>query len=510
VYESSTNPPTLVHSITQDRLFFLCPTSTDTDPLAVLEFLHRVADVFEDFLGSPLLASKIQTSYDVLAQVLGEMCDSGAIATTEPNALRDLVEAPTLMNKLLGGVGLPSSSPSLSSSPTTFSSTTLGNAGAPAIPWRRNNVRHTSNELYVDILETLHVITAPSGQPLAAFAHGSVIFTAKVSGIPDLFLSFGSQAGGPNALASILSLPVFHPCVRLARWKEKPGQLSFVPPDGRFLLMGYEVDLLGPDYLDRRPGKGKKSFGGSDLQVPATVAVRTGLGPSNAEFEIRLSLDPKFASKTGTGSATNAFNKPSGLSAARNAGTSSHPTIEELLVKVPITTGVRNLGEMKASKGEARWAPGEKHLEWRISSKDIGTMLSKVHSSSSAVVATLRCTVVGVHEEVIDTEPNLVSRDRWDYDESEGNAYQTMRDGETGGEHTEKDSVDRRKQVANQALMPSSATISFQVKGWLASGIRVDKLAIDPQRSRGLGAGVQPYKGVKYVTVSDEGIETRC
>jgi AP-3 complex subunit mu len=59
-------------------------------------------------------------------------------------------------------------------------------------------------------------------------------------------------------------------------------------------------------------------------------------------------------------------------------------------------------------------------------------------------------------------------------------------------------------------LMPDSASISFQVKGWLASGIKVDKLAIDSNRSRGLGAGVQPFKGVKYLSISHEGVETRC
>ena len=73
----------------------------------MLEFLHRVADALEDFLGSPLLASRIESSYDVVAQLLSEMVDGGVIACTEPNALRDVVEAPSFMKNLLGGVGLP-------------------------------------------------------------------------------------------------------------------------------------------------------------------------------------------------------------------------------------------------------------------------------------------------------------------------------------------------------------------------------------------------------------------
>lgn len=90
----------------QDGLLFLCPSASEVEPLLVLEFLHRVADALTEFLGAPLLAAKIENSYDVVAQVLAEMCDGGLVAGTEANALRDVVETNTWMGKLLGGVGL--------------------------------------------------------------------------------------------------------------------------------------------------------------------------------------------------------------------------------------------------------------------------------------------------------------------------------------------------------------------------------------------------------------------
>jgi AP-3 complex subunit mu len=115
IYLPNTHPPTLAYSILQDHLLFISPSSAESEPLLVLEFLHRVADALEDFLGSPLLASKIESSYDVVAQLLNEMCDGGLVSNTEPNALRDVVEAPSWMGKLLGGVGLPRYKPSDSS-----------------------------------------------------------------------------------------------------------------------------------------------------------------------------------------------------------------------------------------------------------------------------------------------------------------------------------------------------------------------------------------------------------
>lgn len=77
------------------------------EPLFVLEFLHRVIDVLEEFIGTPLIASKIEGAYEVVAQLLGEVCDAGIVCNTEPNALRDDVDTPGLLGKLFSGVGLP-------------------------------------------------------------------------------------------------------------------------------------------------------------------------------------------------------------------------------------------------------------------------------------------------------------------------------------------------------------------------------------------------------------------
>lgn len=519
IYAPDTNPPCLIYSIIQDRLLFLTPSSVDSDPLATLEFLHRVADALEDYLGSPLLASKIETSYDVIAQLLLEMCDDGTVANTEPNALREVVEAPSWMKSVVGGLGLPSASPSLGATPSAnfpvrpALSSTGSSQNSVAIPWRKNNVRHTSNELYVDIIETLHVTLSPSGRPLSAFAHGTIAFTCKVSGVPDLLLVL-TTPGGQHTVGSAMQLPVFHPCVRLARWRERPGELSFVPPDGRFLLGGYEVDLLSSDYLERAMANPKVASG---LQVPASVDVKTGLGAMGSEFEVKLLLDPRFAARGGGGTAAasrDAFSKPTGLS-AKTGGTTAHPIVEDVVVRVPIAAGVRNLSDIKASRGEAHYSPGDCALEWKLSTKDAASLSQGLHSAGQGVAATLRCTVVGASDENGEQEGSVGMETRtetWDYDEDRGGTYQDSSADKGGSSNSRAGESEQnsKKIAAKRTLMPSSASVSFQVKGWLASGIKVEKLVVDTQRSRGLGAGIQPYKGVKYLTVSDGGIEVRC
>ena len=374
----------------------------------------------------------------------------------------------------------------------------------PAIPWRRANVKHTSNELYVDIVESLSVTLAPSGRPLAAFANGSIAFTAKISGVPDLLLSL-TIPGGKGSIENALELPVFHPCVRLARWKERPGELSFVPPDGKFMLAGYEVNLL-PSFSDL----GSRST--KSLNLPATVEVSTSLGPTGSDFEVRLLLSNTFAGgSSGSLGSRTAFNaRGSGRSTpvfGRGVGSSTSPVLEDLVVTIPISAAVRNITDLCASRGEAHFTPMDEMIEWRIPTKD----------ASTGGNATLRCTVVGPLEDEDDEGEGASLR----FDAANGE-YDDKVEGYQSPSAAEPESVkpksareqyeerDMRKVQLKSPLMPTSASVSFSVKGWLASGVKVNSLMIDVRRSKGLGEGVKPYKGVKYLTVSRKGVETRC
>ncbi|KAI0108225.1 Mu homology domain-containing protein [Daldinia grandis] len=489
IYLPNTNPPTLVFSLIHANILYLATASSEIEPLLVLEFLHRIIDALEEFLGAPVLAHKIEANYDVVAQLLTEMCDAGTVSTTEPNALRDVIEVEGLLGKLLGSINLPGKSPSNSSAPSLIAQT------APALPWRRANVRHTSNELYADIVETLSVTLAPSGRPIAAYANGTIAFTSKVSGVPDILINITGPSGKHN-LNSVMELPVFHPCVRLNRWKENPGELSFIPPDGRFILAGYEVDLL--PFTNGKSG----NLSSNSLRLPVNIEVKTGLGSTGSDFEVRLNINKNFgpssssmsgSSGRGGGSGSRGFGGP-------HPGSASAPLLQDLIVSVPLPSEVRNLSDIRPSKGDASFSPGDRILEWHIPSKEL---------SSGASYYGLRCSVQGpLAEDQEDADPNGFGFGKdYTYDEPyQSNASEKPKNGE-GISDSEKDA----KRIAqNKILMPSSASVSFSVKGWLSSGIKVESILIDPRKSRGLGEGVKPYKGVKYLTISKGGVETRC
>ncbi|RYP68565.1 hypothetical protein DL769_005484 [Monosporascus sp. CRB-8-3] len=472
------------HTLEHANLLYLATTSSEIEPLLVLEFLHRVIDALEEFLGAPLLAHKIEANYDVVAQLLTEMCDAGTINTTEPNALRDVVEVEGLLGKLLGSMNLPGK-PAFANNVNSPSPLSLAGQNAPALPWRRANVRHTSNELYADVVETLTVTLAPSGRPIAAFANGTIAFTSKVSGVPDIALNLTGPSGKHN-LTSIMELPVFHPCVRLSRWRERPGELSFIPPDGRFILAGYEVDLL--PFTNGKSG----SLSSNSLKLPVDIEVKTGLGSTGSDFDVRLHINKIFGP---SGSSLSGPSGRGGASGGRGfggpqAGTAASPLLQDVVVSVPLPSDVRNLSDIRPTRGDASYSPGDNVLEWHIPAKEL---------SAGTTYFGLRCTVVGpLADDLEDADPTGFGfGGDYTYDEP----YQSSSDTKPAAS-TEKaeDEKDAKKLAQNKILMPSSASVSFSVKGWLASGIKVESIVLDSKKSRGLGEGVKPYKGVKYLT----------
>lgn len=363
--------------------------------------------------------------------------------------------------------------------------------------------------MYVDIVETLSVTLSPSGRPLSAIANGTIAFTAKVSGIPDLILHLGC----PGGISSAISLPVFHPCVRLNRWKERPGELSFVPPDGRFVLAGYEVDLLGPSALDAfTTSTSKQSL--PSLNIPATVSVKPSLGPAGADFEVRLQLNPRF---TGKSSAPPPSASRGGLgsriAAGGGAGTSTAPAIEEMTIHIPLPPSVSNILDLRVARGmgDASYAPGSAAISWTISSREIAVLMAQDRGGGVGCHATLSGTVVGANEEdesVGYDDAVSLSTATYNYDDDAPSSYQAAPT--TTAPQRNDGQADEKRRKANKILMPSAATVSFSVKGWLPSGIKVESLNVDQKKSRGLGGGVTPYKGVKYLCVSRKGVECRC
>lgn len=207
-------------------LRLLCPVSGDVNPLYVFAFLQTFIDILREYFGQ-ISAETLKDNFDVVYQLLEETLDaSGHPSTTYPNALRDIVLPPSLLQKVLSVAGVTGLA-NQSSNQHPFAS---------PIPWRKTGVRYNANEVFFDLLEELRAVVNKNGIAAMSQVWGTVHANSRLSGTPDLLLSFaGSQT---------LTDCSFHPCVRLQRWT-RDKQLSFVPPDGQFTLMSYRYQPAG-------------------------------------------------------------------------------------------------------------------------------------------------------------------------------------------------------------------------------------------------------------------------
>lgn len=239
----------LVH-IQRNGLFFLAVVQSDVPPLLVLEFLGRVTEVFRDYFGA-LSEEKLREHFSVVYQVLDEMCDNGFPFNTEPGILKDLIPPPSIMGQI---------QQIFMDQPVEAR---LPEGATSAIQWRKLGIKHTNNEILMDIIESVDCIIDSSGMVISQDISGEIQANSRLSGMPDMTLSFEDP--------SVLDDVSFHPCVRYSRY-EREKVLSFIPPDGSFQLAKYRsncpVDL--PMYV--RP---QFSWSGSTGKVVVMAGYRS-------------------------------------------------------------------------------------------------------------------------------------------------------------------------------------------------------------------------------------------
>uniref|UniRef100_A0A5S6R3C4 MHD domain-containing protein n=1 Tax=Trichuris muris TaxID=70415 RepID=A0A5S6R3C4_TRIMR len=239
-------------NVYRDQLFFVAAVKVELPPLVVVEFLHRVVDTiisYFDECNDTVIKDNLVTLYELL----DEMLDNGYPLSTEPNVLRELIKPPSFFRNLSNTVTGKSNV-----------SEVLPVGQLSNIPWRRSGVRYTNNEAYFDVVEEIDAIIDKSGNLIFGEIQGYVDCCIKLSGMPDLTLSFVN----PRLFDDVS----FHPCVRLKRW-ESDRVLSFVPPDGRFRLMTFHI--------------GSQSRVTPPIQVRHSFSFKSG---ESGKFDLSVSL----------------------------------------------------------------------------------------------------------------------------------------------------------------------------------------------------------------------------
>jgi len=292
-------------SILRSNIFFVSVCMTEVPPLFVIEFLHRVADTFEDYFNETT-ETTIKDNYVVVYELLDEMLDNGFPLATEANILKELIKPPNILRTVVNTVTGKSNV-----------SEVLPTGQLSNIPWRRAGVKYTNNEAYFDVIEEVDAIIDKSGATVSAEIHGYIDCAVKLTGMPDLSMSFVN----PRLFDDVS----FHPCVRYKKW-ESERLLSFVPPDGNFRLMSYQV--------------------GSTSVVAIPVYLRHSLqwvgGPNSSQARLDITVGPK-----------------------QTMGR----TVENVKIEIPMQKSVLNCS-LTPTQGKYSFDPVSKVMVWEVGKID--------------------------------------------------------------------------------------------------------------------------------------------
>lgn len=263
------SPTHYLFQVFRDGITFLACTQVEMPPLMAIEFLCRVADVINDYLGG-LNEDSIKDNFVIVYELLDEMIDNGFPLTTEPNILQEMIAPPNIVSKVLSVVTGNSSNVS----------DTLPGSTASCVPWRTADPKYANNEVYVDLVEQMDATINRDGTLVKCEINGEVQVNSHITGLPDLTLSFANP--------SILDDVRFHPCVRFRPW-ESNQILSFVPPDGQFKLMNYRVRKLKSTPIYVKP---QLTSDGGTCHLNVMVGMRNDPGKTVDSVNVQFQLPP--------------------------------------------------------------------------------------------------------------------------------------------------------------------------------------------------------------------------
>lgn len=285
-YYSSTN-----------KLYYFCLSSTCSagskcSPFVFMEDMDRL--LLEYFDKDQLTASKIKNNYDRITMIF-YVCVSGgmpAAGKLYSNRVKKVVPVRSDLSKIITStahtlqVAVQRQGQQQGERFGNKQSRLLDSSPGEKerVPWRTAGLKYTNNEFYVDMTEEIRVIyqksRKKSGSNLRFDSSKMTMVCGTISGraTAKCYLSDNPTVELQLDLAgNDIGVPALHDCIEN---KTDLSNLRFIPPDGKFSLMQYSIDL---DQLSQ-------SRRYNNCVGPITLDFKDQLGTKKDEFELTVNI----------------------------------------------------------------------------------------------------------------------------------------------------------------------------------------------------------------------------
>jgi AP-2 complex subunit mu-1 len=150
------------------NLYLVGATRGNPNSALIFEYLFQLLRILKSYLGEDFNDETIQANFTLIYELFDETMDYGYPQTCATDVLMLYINQGSIRQSAVGNTG------------TALTSQITG-----AIDWRREGIRYRSNEVYIDVQETITLLMSASGDILRSDIHGRVMMKALLSGMPE-------------------------------------------------------------------------------------------------------------------------------------------------------------------------------------------------------------------------------------------------------------------------------------------------------------------------------------
>lgn len=310
----------------QNTLNYWCLTSEENKDISRVKnvalidpyvFMEGIDELLMEYFDKDVLTiKKLTNNYDRLTMIFNYIIDDGEPRTGAvmySNKVKDVIPLQKDLTKFISSTAknITDAVATTSSSdlrggfqPGAFGNNSRGYMGgerdSSKAPWRSTTKEtYTKEELYLDFVESVHLVLQKHHQHnkskkrlsrsgyinnslnnsqltlVHGYIHGSIEGHSLLNGTPTVELNLNNNG-------TTIDSPSFHDCVNCEDYiNDNEGKkllntkVTFIPPDGKFQLMNYSVDLDG--------------IASNNIGL-ISVNFENNLGINNDEFEISVNI----------------------------------------------------------------------------------------------------------------------------------------------------------------------------------------------------------------------------
>jgi len=292
--------------IRSGNVYLVAATRENVNASMVFQFLFALVEVFKGYFAGTFDEDTVRDNFSLVYELLDEVMDFGYPQSCSVDLLKTFI--------LQEGENIDPS--------RAFKNAQLAPAQVTgAVSWRREGIKYRKNEVFLDVVEHVNLLMSANGQVLKSDVTGEVVMKTFLSGMPECKFGLNDklmmQSEGKKKDSSAIEMEdvSFHQCVKLGKF-DSDKAVTFIPPDGEFILMKYRVS--------------------ENINLPFKVSpIVKQLG--RTRLEINVKVKAQYSSVTGI----------------------------NVIVRIPLPPNTAKCST-QTTTGKAKYEPETSELVWRI------------------------------------------------------------------------------------------------------------------------------------------------